>query len=144
MYFGIHHIQLACPAGSEDVQRRYFVDILGMTEVAKPQPLRGRGGCWFRGPGDAALEIHLGVESEFRPTRKGHPGIAWGDMNSLRALAERLESAGYPVTWSDELWGQAVRLNGMPGAPTHAAGFDRFHTTDAFDNRLEFLAPVEG
>ncbi|GAB3862954.1 hypothetical protein GCM10029963_70400 [Micromonospora andamanensis] len=45
----IHHVQLACPRGSEDLSRAFYVDILGLTELTKPPALAARGGCWFRG-----------------------------------------------------------------------------------------------
>jgi hypothetical protein len=42
----------------------------GLGEVAKPPVLAARGGCWFRGHG---IELHLGVDQDFRPARKAHP-----------------------------------------------------------------------
>ena len=90
-----------------------------MTELPKPADLAARGGCWF-GAGD--VEIHLGVEQDFAPARKAHPGIlVWG----LRSLAERLEAAGVPVTWD-------------PSFPGH----HRCYAQDPFGNRLEFLEPA--
>ena len=68
----VHHVQLAMPAGQEQLARDFFVDILGMVEVAKPPILAARGGAWFRA---ADVELHLGVEDDFRPALKGHPGI---------------------------------------------------------------------
>jgi hypothetical protein len=72
VFEGLHHVQLAMPRGAEDVARGFFVGMLGMTEIAKPSALARRGGAWFRAGG---LELHLGVEDDFRPARKGHPGI---------------------------------------------------------------------
>jgi catechol 2,3-dioxygenase-like lactoylglutathione lyase family enzyme len=34
----IHHVQLACPPGSEDPSRAFFRDLLGLAELAKPRP----------------------------------------------------------------------------------------------------------
>ena len=48
-----------------------------MTEVAKPAALAARGGAWFR---SGALELHLGVEDDFRPARKAHPGMLVADL----------------------------------------------------------------
>lgn len=115
----IHHVQLACPPGSEDVARDFYVGLLGLSELPKPPALAGRGGCWFGGHG---IELHLGVEEGFRPARKAHPGLLWPDLD---ALAERLAGAGHPVTWADD----------------ELPGFRRFHTADGHGNRLEFLAP---
>ncbi|MEJ3745413.1 glyoxalase [Actinomycetes bacterium KLBMP 9797] len=116
----IHHVQLACPRGSEDALRVFYVGVLGLVEKEKPAPLAARGGCWFVGYG---VELHLGVEDGFQPARKAHPGLLWPDLDGL---AERLVSAGYPVTWgNDEL-----------------PGMRRFHTEDVHGNRLEFLSPL--
>lgn len=120
--YRIDHVQLACPAGSEEASRAFFTGLLGMTELVKPPVLAARGGCWFRGPGDGGIEIHLGVEADFAPARKAHPGLLWPDLDGLAA---RLEAAGHPVTWDNE----------------SIAGRRRFHTADPHGNRLEFLAP---
>ena len=61
--------------------------VLGMTEVPKPPALAARGGAWFRA---GALELHLGVEDDFRPARKAHPGLL---VDDLPAFAERLGGA---------------------------------------------------
>jgi len=114
----VDHVQLAIPAGGEDGCRSFWGDVLGLAEVPKPPVLAARGGCWFDGPG---FQVHAGVEADFRPARKAHPGFR---VRGVRALAGRLAAAGYPVTWSDDVPGQ-----------------DRFHTADPFGNRLEFLEP---
>lgn len=60
-----------------------------MAEVDKPPVLVARGGVWFRA-GD--VELHLGVEDNFRPARIAHPGIIVDDLD---ALVERLAGAGH-------------------------------------------------
>lgn len=115
----IHHVQLACPAGSEDALRAFYAGVLGLAEIEKPPVLAARGGCWFRGHG---IELHLGVEADFRPARKAHPGLLVPDLD---AWAERLAAAGYPVTYDD----------GFPG-------LRRFYSADPNGNRLEFLEPI--
>ncbi|MFG3704513.1 VOC family protein [Micromonospora sp. NPDC047670] len=117
----IHHVLLASPRGSEDTSRAFYAGVLGMTEKPKPAALAARGGCWFTGHG---IELHLGVEDDFRPARKAHPGLLRPDLD---ALADRLAAAGYPVAWGD---------GELPG-------MRRFHTYDAHGNRLEFLAPLD-
>lgn len=114
----LHHVQLAIPAGGEAECRAFWGGVLGMEELEKPPVLAARGGCWFRGGG---LEVHLGVESEFAPARKAHPGIL---VDNLTALAESLTSAGVRVTWDTEF-----------------PGHERFYAADPFGNRLEFLEP---
>jgi catechol 2,3-dioxygenase-like lactoylglutathione lyase family enzyme len=113
---GIDHVQVAIPAGAEEVARAFYGGLLGMTELGKPPALAGRGGCWFRA-GSAVL--HLGVEQAFRPARKAHPAFTVTDLDELfQLLAER----GYP----------GVRADGeLPGVR-------RFHVFDPFGNRIEF------
>jgi catechol 2,3-dioxygenase-like lactoylglutathione lyase family enzyme len=115
----VDHVQLAIPAGGEERCREYWAGILGLTELAKPPVLARRGGCWFQGPG---FQVHLGVEPDFRPAVKAHPGF---EIEGLTRLAEVLAAHGHSVTWSDEVPGQR-----------------RFHTLDPFGNRLEFLQPL--
>ncbi len=91
----IHHVQLACPAGSEDSSRAFYSGALGLAEVAKPPALAARGGCWFRGHG---VELHLGVEVDFRPARKAHPALL---VSGIDEWAARLTTAGYPASFDD-------------------------------------------
>ena len=114
----IHHVQLACPAGSEDASRAFYSGVLGLSEIEKPPNLAQRGGCWFRGHG---IELHLGIEAEFRPARKAHPALLVTDLDDW---ASRLQAAGYPASFDDEF-----------------PGMRRFYSTDPHGNRLEFLEP---
>lgn len=115
MEMSLHHVQVSGPAGCEDAMRAFYVGVLGMTEVTKPDRLRARGGAWFRA---GAAEIHVGIEEGFAPARKAHPGIAVADVE---ALAHIVEGAGAPVAWDDTI-----------------PGLRRFHTADPVGNRLEF------
>ena len=115
---GLHHVQLAAPAGSEGVLRRFYGEILGMTEVPKPPELAARGGAWFRA---GAVELHLGVEADFRPACQAHPGLL---VDDLGAFAVRLEAHGVDVTWDDTF-----------------PGFRRYYVADPHGNRIELLEP---
>ena len=117
----LHHVQLSIPAGAEDACRGFWVGDLGFTELRKPPELSARGGLWVRAD---SLEIHLGVEADFRPARKAHPGILAGD---LQALADHLVSRGHAISWDDAF-----------------PGFRRFYVDDPVGNRLEFLSPQPG
>ncbi|QFU16175.1 VOC family protein [Microvirga thermotolerans] len=117
MILRLDHVQLAIPPGAEDACRRFYVDLLGMEEVEKPASLAARGGLWLRA-GDAA--VHLGVEADFRPARKAHPGFVVADPD---ALAAALAQAGHEPSWDDAL-----------------PGIRRFYVADPCGNRLEFLS----
>ena len=65
----LHHVQVSCPEGGEDAARRFYGEVLGLPEVAKPPALAKRGGCWFR---DEGVEVHVGVEADFRPALAHH------------------------------------------------------------------------
>ncbi|MBB4917676.1 VOC family protein [Streptosporangium saharense] len=115
----IHHVQLACPPGSEQASRDFYAGVLGLAEIPKPPLLAARGGCWFRGHG---IELHLGVEADFRPARKAHPALL---VHDLDRWAKLLDEAGYPVEVADDF-----------------PGMRRFHSADPHGNRLEFLEPL--
>ncbi|MET9852089.1 glyoxalase [Streptomyces sp. NPDC006450] len=116
MLAGVDHVQLAAPPGSEDRLRTYYTEVLGMTEIPKPPVLAARGGCWFAaGP----VQLHLGIEEDFRPARKAHPGLR---VEGIKAFAAALERRGALVVWDDNL-----------------PGHHRFYSEDPVGNRLEFL-----
>ena len=126
----LHHVQVSCPVGGEEAARRFYVDGLGLTEVAKPPALAGRGGCWFRAYADTGAvtaEVHVGVEEPFTPAHKAHPALAVDDVAALDLLAARLRAVGDPV---DETERETF------------AGHLRFHTWDPHGNRVEVLAPL--
>ena len=115
-FSAIDHVQLAMPAGGEERARAFYGTLLGMKEVAKPLELAKRGGCWFEcGP----VQIHLGVESDFRPARKAHPALRCFDY---QGLAERLRAAEVEV----------IPDQSIPGV-------ERCHIADPFGNRIELI-----
>jgi ubiquinone/menaquinone biosynthesis C-methylase UbiE len=116
---GIDHVQMAIPRGGEEQARAFYGERLGLREVPKPAMLAGRGGVWYD---CGAQMLHLGIDPDFQPQRKGHPALL---VRGLTALRERLRAAGRAVI-EDEL---------LPG-------YDRFYTADPFGNRLELLEPV--
>jgi catechol 2,3-dioxygenase-like lactoylglutathione lyase family enzyme len=116
MLSDIDHVQLAMPKGQEDAARSFYGDTLGLKEIEKPEVLRARGGVWFV---LGARQVHLGVEANFVPAAKAHPGFLVRELDRLR---EKLTSAGFPV----------IEDESRPG-------YERFYSKDPFGNRLEFL-----
>jgi catechol 2,3-dioxygenase-like lactoylglutathione lyase family enzyme len=119
-FHGIDHVQLAAPPGCEAEARRFFGDLLGLTELPKPPPLAVRGGLWFACGGQ---QIHIGVEQEFRPAKKAHPAFRLRDEAALEALRSRLSAAGVTTREDREVEEAA-----------------RFFAEDPWGNRLEFVA----
>jgi catechol 2,3-dioxygenase-like lactoylglutathione lyase family enzyme len=117
----LDHVQLAMPAGGEKAARAFYGDALGIAETPKPPDMAKRGGCWFE---SGAVRIHLGVEPDFRPARKAHPGLLVTDLATLK---KRLSVGGYSYREDDA----------MPG-------YRRLFVDDPFGNRLELMEPVGG
>ena len=119
---GVHHVQLAGPAGCEQQARRFFGELLRLRELPKPAALAGRGGVWFA---VGAQELHVGVEERFEPALKAHPALQVR-AGALDTLAARLANEGFTVSWDDAL-----------------AGVRRFYTSDPWGNRIELLETGE-
>ena len=119
---GLDHVQVTAPAGCEDEARRFYGDLLGLVELEKPPVLAARGGVWFRvGP----HELHVGIADPFAPALKAHPALRVASGDDLEALADRLETTGFPVRWAD---------------PREIPGVVRFFVDDPWGNRVELVA----
>ena len=113
----IDHVQLAMPAGEEESARRFYCNLLGMVELPKPPELARRGGCWFA---SGSVQVHLGVEVEFRAAKKAHPALRCVNYDGLTA---RLRAAGVSVTEDENI-----------------PGVRRCHIADPFGNRIELVS----
>ena len=116
MITAIDHVQLAMPAGQEAKARDYYISVLGMTEIDNPPVLAKRGGAWFAA---GHVQIHLGVEEDFRAAKKAHVALR---VNKSEELRLKLSRAGYPVKDDDAI-----------------PGTRRFYTDDCFGNRIEII-----
>lgn len=117
---GLDHIQIAMPVGEEALARSYYGELLGLIEVDKPINLAGRGGLWFEN-GD--LKVHLGVDAQFVPAKKAHPGFRVVDLDSF---SKQLQAHGFNVEDAKQI-----------------PGFRRIFTVDPFGNKVEFLEAEE-
>ncbi|MBT9502972.1 MAG: VOC family protein [Burkholderiaceae bacterium] len=113
----LDHVQLAMPGGAEPQARNFYGSLLGLTELAKPEALAARGGAWFQ---CGSIQVHLGVESGFRPAMKAHPAFL---VEQFEELLARLQREGFEITEDTSL--PAVR---------------RAFTNDPFGNRIELVA----
>jgi catechol 2,3-dioxygenase-like lactoylglutathione lyase family enzyme len=114
------HVQMAMPKGGEAQARQFYGHVLGMTEIPKPAELAGRGGAWFE---CGALQLHLGVEADFRPARKAHPALLVRDLDELQA---RLQAIGAEIDTNIQL-----------------EGIKRLFTADPFGNRVELMQRLD-
>ena len=119
MLTGLHHVQVACPAGSEDALRAFYGGVLGMTELAKP-PAWPPGAAPGSGPAGRRSTAGSRRTSgrRARRTRACSPPTSTGWRRGAR-------QRDTPVQWD-------------PDFPGHR----RFYVSDPVGNRLELLEPV--
>lgn len=112
------HVQVAMPPGGEARAREFYAEILGFHEIPKPPDLAQRGGAWFR---SGEVQLHLGVDSDFRPAKKAHAALRCTDYATLIA---RLKADGVTVAADANL----------------ADGSEHCYIGDPFGNRIELIA----
>lgn len=115
-YETIDHVQLAAPPGSEVKARSFYEEILGFSEVEKPELLKANGGVWFQA---GTINIHIGIEKPFVPAKKAHPAIL---VKNIEKLKEHLTENQVDFLVDHKL-----------------LGANRFYVSDPFGNRIEFL-----
>lgn len=118
---GLDHVQLAMPPDREVEAEAFYYGILGLEVIEKPPALAARGGRWFANP---AVNVHLGVDQEFRPAHKAHVAFC---VEGLANLVETLRAAGHEVRWDTEP--DAARPDTRP----------RCYVLDPFGNRIELI-----
>jgi catechol 2,3-dioxygenase-like lactoylglutathione lyase family enzyme len=117
----IDHILLAMPPGEEAKARAFYTGVLLLKEKVKPEALAGRGGAWFT---NGTIEVHLGVEKDFRPARKAHPAFV---VRDLAGFIARARQHGCEIAADEPL-----------------PGYARIFVYDPFGNRLELIEPAAG
>jgi catechol 2,3-dioxygenase-like lactoylglutathione lyase family enzyme len=115
---GLDHVQVSAPPGAEAEARRFYGELLGLSEIEKPPALRGRGGVWFA---LGRQQLHVGIDVDFTPARRAHPAFLVS-ADELDAVAERVRGAGVEVIWDGAL-------------PEKR----RFYARDPWGNRIELL-----
>ncbi len=118
---GLHHAQITVPTGAEWEARAFYLGVLGLTEIPKPESLQGRGGFWMTA---GTAPIHVGVEDGVdRQASKAH----------LAYQVAQLQA------WRDEL----IRHEIQPLDSIPIPGFARFEFRDPFGNRVEMIEPID-
>lgn len=113
----VDHVQLAMPIGEEDLARSFYVNVLGFIEVPKPSELAKRGGAWFE---SGKVQLHLGIELDFHPTRKAHPAFIVDDLD---VIITKVKQAHYETDTTQP----------------PLDGYKRAHVFDPFGNRIELM-----
>ena len=117
---GTDHVQITIPVGSEVEARAFYCGVLGLTEIAKPASLAGRGGFWCQ---VGNLQLHIGTEDGIDRSRtKSHVAYAVVDLAWWR---QRLADAG------------CDSIESIP-----IPGYDRVESRDPFGNRIELIEVV--
>jgi catechol 2,3-dioxygenase-like lactoylglutathione lyase family enzyme len=116
----IDHIQIAIPAAGEEKARSFYIHVLGFVEIPKPADLAKRGGAWFQ---VGNVQLHLGVEADFRPARKAHPAFL---IDNLDELMNKAQSAGFEIDTTQP----------------PLDGYKRVHVFDPFGNRIELMEKI--
>jgi catechol 2,3-dioxygenase-like lactoylglutathione lyase family enzyme len=112
----IQHVSITRPHGSDEEARRFYGEVLGLTEIAVPETLRDMDLIWYQVGAD---ELHLvGEENPNNGNSGRHFTIEVDDLEGLR---RQLASAGVAI--------QVV---------TPIPGRLRFFVTDPFGNGIEF------
>jgi len=87
----LDHVQITGPAECETNAREFYGGLLGLKELERPVALHNQGGLWFS-CGD--LQVHIGIDPDFRPARKAHAAFRVRDFTEFR---ERLQEAGCEI-----------------------------------------------
>ena len=114
------HVQVPIPPEGEEAARPFYSGILGLREIAKPEPLVSRGGCWFS---DGVIQIHLGIEPGFNPSKKAH--------------------AAFIVEGIDEILARCVQAGVETRSDVPVLGYRRINVFDPFGNRFELMERIK-
>jgi catechol 2,3-dioxygenase-like lactoylglutathione lyase family enzyme len=111
----LDHVQICIPNGKENEARHFYTDIIGLTEIPKPEALIPNGGLWYQ---VADIQFHIGTENEINKSKR-HPAF---EISNLEDARQYLIQHG--VTLKEEI---------------QIAGQKRFSFIDPFGNRIELL-----
>ena len=74
-------MQICIPKGKENEARHFYTDIIGLTEIAKPEMLIPNGGLWYQ---IADVQLHIGTENDTCNKLKRHPAFEVTNLEEAR------------------------------------------------------------
>lgn len=114
----LDHIQICIPTGKENEARAFYIDVLELQEIPKPEYLKANGGFWLN---IADIQLHIGVEQQIAVSKR-HPAFEVEDLEKAKT----------------HLVKNNVRIKEDKPIP----GFNRFSFYDPFGNRIELLGRI--
>jgi catechol 2,3-dioxygenase-like lactoylglutathione lyase family enzyme len=115
----LHHVNVVVPPGATARVRSFYVDTLGLREVAKPTEGVAQSGAWF--DIDDHSQVHVSERDGDR-----HPQVHFGlVVDDFDGVLARLATADAP--WEDQ---------------PQIFGGRRGFTRDPEGNRIEILEPA--
>ncbi|RCJ32936.1 bleomycin resistance protein [Nostoc minutum NIES-26] len=118
----IDHIQVTSPPEAENAMLFFYSQVLGLTEITKPEALKANGGAWYL-LGD--IQIHVSTEKQVN-NEVSRRHICFR-VHSLEAFAKHLQAHGVENI-SDR---QSL------------SGYNRFFIRDPGGNRIEIAEFAE-
>lgn len=126
---GVNHVNITISPGSVALEeaRRYYVNLLGLKELPRPENLdAGTPGLWLQiGAGPQQVHISADETADVRlwnATSRRHPAF---DVTDVLGLREHMMNVGANVLEAEEI-----------------PGYIRFFVRDPWGNRLEFMQPA--
>jgi len=114
----IDHVQICIPQGKEQEARAFYIDILGLPEIDKPDDLRKNGGFWLK---IADIQLHIGIEAQIHKSKR-HPA--------------------FEVENFEEVKSYLIQNNVKIKEDRPIPGFNRYSLFDPFGNRIELLGKI--
>src|SRR5215475_11879141 len=114
----LDHVQICIPTGKAEEARNFYSNIIGLTEIPKPQALLPNGGLWYQ---VADIQLHIGTENTTGKSKR-HPAFEISNLDEVRSY----------------LVDKGVRIKDEIQIP----GQKRFSFFDPFDNRVELLEKI--
>jgi catechol 2,3-dioxygenase-like lactoylglutathione lyase family enzyme len=123
MQIVLQHVSIPRPPGEESAQiaRKFYGDLLGLTEKPVPSTIVQLDLVWFK-IGEAT-ELHVFAETD-SDTKSGRHFCL--DVGNVEAMRQALTEAGY-----------------QPWTPENIHGRPRFFCRDPFNNIIEFTQIVD-